>query len=323
VVGRGGALDLVFAANRVDFGNSYDDAGKPKFLSIGFDLDDTCTGEGQGPSCIEPPWATADHDDGVDGIDNSAGRAFFGPSNLATAPATSSTGTLILRVRGYSGDQDDDQVSVWLYVGVQVTPRPDGGTDPIWDGHDRWSVHPDMLVPLTDGGAVHYSVDQPRFVDDQAYVSGGVLVAHWADALWMSGLTLAPRALNPVHDLVLTARLVRVGETWELDEGVDDLLLATKELLPFVARTPTSSASTEPICLYKSLYESAKQQFCSYADISAEGNDPANACDGISGAAAFTARPALLGDIAAPPPPLPPCAPDIHPEMDACGSSNP
>jgi hypothetical protein len=321
VVARGGALDLVFAAKSADFGNHYDDAGKPKFLSIGFDLDNTCTGEGQGSSCVEPRWATANHDDGVDGIDNSAGRADFGSLNPSVAIATSSTGTLILRVRGYSGEEDDDQDSVSLYVGVEVS-GPDGRTDPVWDGNDRWSIHPDMLVPLGDGGPPEYSVQRPRFVDDQAYVSGGVLVAHWPDALWMSGLTLAPRALNPVHDVVLTARLVRVGQAWELDDGMDDLRLATSEGLPFIARTATSSASMDPVCLYKSLYDSAKQRFCSYVDIAVDGGDPSSPCDAISGAATFTARPALIGDIAAPPPPLPPCAPDIHPETDACGSSS-
>src|ERR1700687_340870 len=50
VTARGGTLDLVFAMYMIDFGYGLDDAGLPRYKSLGFDLDLTCTGEGQGPS---------------------------------------------------------------------------------------------------------------------------------------------------------------------------------------------------------------------------------------------------------------------------------
>jgi hypothetical protein len=320
VTGRGGTLDLVFALYEAAFGNSYDDAGMPGYLNIGFDLDNTCTGEGEGPSCIEPPWATQDHD-GPMGIDNSAGRLSFGPGNPTVVFADSATGTLMLRVRDYSGEEDDDQVTVALYVGVGLAPRADGGSAPVWDGNDHWLVHPDMLVPPGDGGTP--DVDQPRFVDVHAYVSSGVLVAHWPYALWMSSLPLAPRTLNPVHDVVLSASLVRVGgQRWELHDGVDAVRLVVNEDLPFFARTQTSMTSIEPICQHQDIYETQKQAFCSFVDIAVAPDQPNKACNAISGAATFTALPALIGGVGPGAAPLPDCAPNVHPETDSCGTSS-
>jgi hypothetical protein len=111
----GGALDLVFVATEYTTG---DDAGQPLYQSIGFDLDHSCTGEGQGNSCVEPSWATADHTDGDAGIDNAYGQIWW--QQGATVPRATITGATpaeIIRVRSYSGGVEDDQVEVSLYVG--------------------------------------------------------------------------------------------------------------------------------------------------------------------------------------------------------------
>src|SRR5215831_6964154 len=65
-----GALDLIFASRNTDFGDSGEAGATPKWQTFGYDLDDTCTGEGQGDSCAEPTWAMIDHPDGIDGRDN-------------------------------------------------------------------------------------------------------------------------------------------------------------------------------------------------------------------------------------------------------------
>jgi hypothetical protein len=326
VVGRGGTLNLVFALDSADFGNSLDDAGQPKYKGIGFDLDNTCTGEGQGSSCVEPPWATADHNDGVDGIDNASGAWAFGQNFEQGTPLivhpNRSTGVAIVRVQDYSGDADDDQVRVSLYAGVQLSAGADGRTEPVWDGNDEWSIHPDTLVPSSDGGSPQYSVDRPRFVDDHGYVSGWVLVAHWPDALWMAGLTLAPYTLHPVHDVVMTARLVRVGQSWKLEDGVDDLRVNAIEYLPFLARYPTSPGSMEPVCLFPDEYRQMKNQFCSYVDIATYSADPSSPCDARTGAAEFTAKPVLIGGVAPRPAGLPDCGSNVHPDEESCDPSS-
>ena len=156
VKGSGGTLDLVFAVSYAYYGtgqSSVDDAGKPAYLGYGFDLDNTCTGEGQGPSCLEPSWADADHTDGDQGIDNALGQAVAMELPVGQdGPTTETVANQIIRVRGYSGEADDDEVDVAVYVGFGLAPRDGGGTGLLWDGKDRWMILPELLAPLEDGG---------------------------------------------------------------------------------------------------------------------------------------------------------------------------
>ena len=89
---------------------------------------------------------------------------------------------MLFRVSSYSGQRDDDQVEVSLYAGYGLAPRPgdgDSGSPPLWDGDDRWKIMPEMLAPSASP-----SVDEPLYRDDHAYVSGGMLVAHFPKAVW-------------------------------------------------------------------------------------------------------------------------------------------
>jgi hypothetical protein len=321
VAGRGGALDLVFAVSSTFVGvSSYDDAGESLSQGIGYDLDNTCTGEGDGPSCVEPRWALPEHyRDGVDGIDNTAGKVFsmFRPPPPETAMATATTSTLMFRVRGYSGDPDDDQVEVSVYVGLGLAPRQDGRSGPVWDGQDRWTILPGTLVPLGDAGTVTYSVDQPRFRDDGAYVSGWVLVAHFAEALLPAGLVLAPDALSGIRQGIMSGRLVQVGAGWELQNGVGAERVKLTDVLRTAARYPSPSDPSQPLCKFPVLYQGLKDQFCAYADIASGPDSPSSPCDALSGGSRFQAKQALLGDVGPPASPLPPCAPEV-PEPDTC-----
>ena len=131
----------------------------------------------------------ADHyQDGEMGIDNAFGHAWWkaGEAEVITADAspmgTSASGVspaMLFRVREYSGGADDDHVEVDVYYGFGVA-RDDGRIGPVWDGHDRWSILRESLE-APEAGA--YSLDQPRYFDDHAYVAGGVLVARFEDAL--------------------------------------------------------------------------------------------------------------------------------------------
>src|SRR5260221_3664281 len=81
--GSGAALDLVFVLNTIDTGNTFDNRKKARYPGLGFDLDLACTGEGQaGTSCVEPKSATANHDDGIDGVDNALGQLVFNPNAI-------------------------------------------------------------------------------------------------------------------------------------------------------------------------------------------------------------------------------------------------
>ncbi len=340
----GGALDLVFATSSVLFGTtSFDDAGLPRYESIGFDLDDTCTGEGQDASCAEPSWANAPHQDGVHGIDNAIAQGLAAmPGVLNSAAASPETAIPMIRVRSYSGGADDDQVQVSLYVGYGVAPRTedgvgltdgggtdldDGGVGLHWDGNDRWGILPGTLLPLNEGGVTTYSVDQPLFRDDLAYVSGNMLVAHFATAVWPTNLPIAPTDLEPVHQLVMAGKLVPVGDAgdvWELQDLTIGYRLAISDAIVRWARWPLNG---DPmfgyICQSKTDYDATKAKLCSYADISAEEDVPTAPCDAFSDGVLIQAKQAKLGDVAPPSPPLPPCAPDVHLESDSCGTSDP
>jgi hypothetical protein len=306
VVDAGGSLDLVLAVSESS-NRAADDAGS--YRVVGFDLDDTCTNEGQGPSCVEPGWATlVDHTDGVDGIDNAWGE--LGPYAVQVDAGTP---TMLLRVRSYSGQSDDDQVDVALYAGLGVAPRDgDGGSPPLWDGNDRWNILPEMLALSASP-----SVDQPLYHDDAAYVSGGTLVAHFPKAVWSPGEAIAPYELIPANQIVLAGSLTRVGGLWVLRDLVADMRIRINDLLTAVAQFPSDGGV---VCQDTEAYQLAEQDFCPFVDIASVPGPPSASCDALSSAGLFQAKQALLGDVLPPSPAPATCAPGIKPASDGCES---
>jgi hypothetical protein len=311
--------DLVFAASNSDLGAaSMDDAGQPLYRDIGFDLDDTCTREGQAPPCVEPSWASAPHTDGVDGIDNAAGQSWwqagFGPVTFSAANPVP-----IVRVGGYSGKPDDPQVAVSLYVGLGLEPRADGADGGTFgDGQDRWKILPQMLRPSADGGTP--SVDEPLFRDDQAYVSGGKLVAHFPEALWTLGAPLAPAALARVYRLVVAGSLTRVSQTtWELQNLVVGFAVKPSDDFIFGAYLPFGTTNA-PLCQFASDFRAAEKRVCTFADIASTSDSASAPCDALSAGFRLQAKQAGFGEVLTQTPVPPPCAPGVHPEIDSCDS---
>jgi hypothetical protein len=314
--------DLVFAVSRTDFGIQPNDAGPTRYQTIGFDLDNTCTGQG---SCQEPSWANAVHHDGVDGIDNAFGLLLVlggGPDSLeASADQTE----LLLRVRNYSGEPNDDQIEVSLYFAVGLVPRPDGSKEPLWDGQDRWTILPETLLPAA--GGLGHNVDLPLFRADQAYVTEGKLVARFHQTLWPAGLTNVPRLLVTVRQFEVAGELrhaADAGGAWELHDLVAGMRIGVTDALTIAAFEPNNvpGFDSSPNALYcqdKGSYEAGKRFVCSLMDVTADPTAPASAaCDAMSIGLLFQAQQALLGDVALPAPELPQCAPDVHPGMDSC-----
>jgi hypothetical protein len=312
IVDAGGGLNLVFAVSQlVSTQGLEDDAGRPLVEDIGFDLDNTCTGEGQGPSCVEPPWATANHTDGRDGIDNAWANA------SAPQPATPNIPDMLFRVSSYSGEPDDDQVAVSIYVGLGLSPRGDagdGGSYALWDGKDRVNIMAELLVPSASP-----SVDEPLYHDDQAYVSGGMLVAHFPKALWSPGVPEVPYDLLPVSGVVLEGLLTRTGDQWELQNAVVDMRIRFNDLLTSFAQLPDTLAPGELVCQKNAAYLTARQTVCPLVDIASIPGPPSAPCDAVSTASMFQAKQVLLGDVLLPAPPLVlNCSPGIDPVNDTC-----
>lgn len=317
VTAGGDVGDLVFAMNQVSMGtHSYDDAGRQLYESIGFDLDDTCTGEGQGPSCSEPSWATKPHKDGVEGIDNAFGQMEWGLQNPDPIIFGAGPNYMVLRVRGYSGAPNDERVEVaWYCAYGLASVEADAG--PNWDGQDRWTIDPQVLAPPADGEAP--SLEAPLYVDPHAYVSGGVLVARFDEAPGNYS-NLAPSLLIPLHGVVLQGSLRRVDTgTWELDDGIVGARMAMSSFLEAYAWTSVGPfPEPPPNCKFPATEPAFIQLNCSYADIAYDGGSPETPCDALSVGLAFQAKQALLGEVGGPPPSLPLCDPSVHPMTQRC-----
>ena len=325
--GSGQGTPLVFAVSSTEYGILPTDAGSPGYQSIGFDLDNTCTGAG---SCVEPSWATAIHHDGKNGIDNAYGLLLSTGNNPDSVESSATQTELLLRVSNYSGEPDDNQVEVSLYLALGLT-RTDGGTQPVWDGQDRWTVLPETLVPPTDGSAP--SVDQPLFHAGQAYVTGGVLVARFDKPLWWGGVQNRPRLLVTAYQLEIAGNLRRVDGAngmWELQDLVAGFRVSLRDAMTVLAWEPntlTGAAAGDggpaPVfCQDKATFEEVKKiDVCAYADITLDPNAPRSSqCDALSVGLLFQAKQALLGGVAgpAPPPPVPGCDPSVDLATETC-----
>jgi hypothetical protein len=238
----------------------------------------------------------------------------YGADTIST---TDSAADNIFRVRSYSGEANDDQVDVALYVGFGRAPRSDGSTNLRWDGTDAWLILPDTLESSADGG-LGSDLDKPRYHDGRAYVTNGVLVAHFPQALSPSGLALAPSSLLLVNDVWIAGNIMQVGAQWELQHLVVGLRSPVHSLLPISSRL--ADGNNQPFCQVPAEYQSLKAQLCAFVDIASVPSPPTAPCDALSGGSIFEAKQAALGGIGMPAEGLPPCAAGIRPEMDSCSS---
>jgi hypothetical protein len=310
-VDAGGSLhDLLFAESEIS--NPLPDGVKASLTDTGFDLDDTCTGDGQGDSCVEPAWATAPHTDAQGGVDNAWGTTWGGDLRLeANSPR------MLFRVSSYSGQSDDDHVEVSLYVGLGVAPRTgdgDGGSPPLWDGNDRFNIMQESLAP----SAVP-NVDEPLYRDELAYVSNWTLVAHFPKAIWSTSNVQAPYELGTVSQVVLAGTLTHAGDQWALQDAVVGMRIPVNNLLSYVAVFPDNVAPGELVCQNADTYHAFRQATCSLVDISLIPGPRSARCDAVSSGELFQAKQVLFGK-ALPPTRVPAitCAPGIHPTTDPC-----
>jgi len=176
----GGNIDFTVAIRSIDVG---EDKVGTSTSPPGMDLDKLCSGGefNEGPGCSYPYWATADHTDDIGGRDNAGARLFkyiqdsLGASNFGSAyysqKAQDGEWSFLIRVWGYNGQPNDGQVFVAMYPTKGLEPAADGGLPglPIWDGNDRWGVPDDAIK--------NGNVDDPLYVDPNAYVTNNVVVA--------------------------------------------------------------------------------------------------------------------------------------------------
>ncbi|MBM4356876.1 MAG: hypothetical protein FJ096_02075 [Deltaproteobacteria bacterium] len=331
----GAEIEVIAAVRAIDIGE-----GAPDLSSLGpargYDLDQFCTGEGDGSSCLLPEGGNpAASKDGPGGIDNASAVLFgaikaFEPlldSARFSEGADRGDWSLLVRVQGYNGLPDDSEVTVSLYPspGLRAEKCVSMDAVPKWDGTDAWPVGTSALKMGSgtgdDGGrgtcspgVPGYSFDRPRFTDPKAYVSGGQVVANLPDVEITAWLAKSPLVLRLKAGFV-TGKLVKVGSGYGIEGG------------RFVGRWPTSAmlrqlaasvTSELPVCTDNPIYKLLKDGVCDARDVTSTLGGPTTPCDALSIGIAFEAAPATLGAVVPLAPSESECPPELDPANDDC-----
>jgi hypothetical protein len=285
-----GDLTLYLAMRTVDLGIR-DDGGVPP--PFGYDLDGLCTCPGP-PDCVSA-MTTCDQAGGIDNAGGALFRQFYqlGGGSLFSQDAVNSQiaagqATLLLRIRQYNGTPNDTQVELALYVS-DGTPVGDGGapTPPSWDGKDVWTQDLDSLVVGTN----------PKYVDPNAYVSGGVLVGmppHYVVPLPLDAYDLMNVDLSVG---IVTGNLAKGANGWSIAGGILDGRWDASALLASLAYVHDPQNTNAYLCPSTNSYMGLKGLLCPALDITTGGAAPhTQTCDAISLGLGFTAEAAVFGN---------------------------
>jgi len=288
-VSGGGGPDLTLALQNLHFAVDYGSPGVAPSVA-GLDLDHGCSKEDGTPTtCVSSPLASPHKDDGK-GVDN--GLGWLLADNHAQiggllSPNTDARVTLILTLKGYSGQMDDDQVEVDAYVTAGVEPVDGAGTpsEPQWNASDRWTLSCET-IPVCGTATIITEAS-----DTHAYVAGGVLVSQelsrlpvvTTSQLQQGGGFVAVRV--NLNDPVIVAPLVREGTGFGIRGGLLGGRWSTDEMMAAVAA----------VCIPP---EASVGFVCTNADVASleKLDGTGHACDALSVGMRFDAHPATLAD---------------------------
>ncbi len=305
-----GTQDITFtvALHVLDFG-AVPDAGVNPML--GYDLDGVCTCPGAGSCvpymsgsnvCDEPMGRDNSTDQLLNALASQAGDTF----NQDAINNNLNLGYygLLVRVTKYNGGQNDPQVSVAIFVSDGTRPD-DGGAEPVtpvWDGTDVWTLDEGSVV--TGGGDAGTAF--PRFVDPNAYVSNGTLVASVNFPLTLGGGSSIGLVTINLQGGFVTATIAPSQGSYELQNGQLVGRWPTGEMLSAIS---VLSIDGTPLCPDTALFQYVKGLVCAAADVTSSTTADASApCSALSLAAGFSATPALEGAVFAKSAPVSPCA---------------
>jgi hypothetical protein len=300
-------IELVQAVQSLVITQALDGGALP---DMGFDIDGVCTCPG--PESCTPAVTGAQHCDDPQGRDNSGGEQlaqFTLVSNglfdqgIINQHIGSGLYTVLLRVRHYNGKPNDTSVEASLYTS-NGTPTDDAGHNepPRWDGSDQWTVDTaSVFGGLNDAGAII-----PNYVDPNAYVSGGVLVASLDFALALGSSDVVVMDLAAV---VLGAPLVGNGGSFRVDQGLLAGRWQASKLLRSAHAVHDPLHPGHYVCPGSATYQNAKQIVCRGADVPVDPKNDRTAapCDALSVVMGFTSFPAAIGAITEKPPQVDAC----------------
>jgi hypothetical protein len=260
------------AARRYSFA-----AKRPDNTKLGFDLDGLCTCHPDNGSCISPNGPKAPCDD-PDGIDNAANDII---KNIFLRGATGGDATVDVGKNGigiqiddYNGGADDQDVTVQLYNVVGIDGDPDGGQVPAFDGNDKFVVEREQLTRTANLTS--------QYIDTQAYVKGGVLVARFPklDVRFVPPPTsenIAGRTTQiPLTQALFVSRISVTGGQVRLSSTQLIGRMTASDALREIARIGTCPTSPD--------YQGAKQITCNTVDTPSDPNRDGKGdfCDAIS-----------------------------------------
>jgi len=273
-----------------------DQAEDDLWRGIGYDLDNRYTVSPTLDTECTPPAGVNAPQDGNEGIDNVFGASLY-PLVELTVPGLEATaraaqeegyGLPVIRISGWNGTPNDARVRAVITTSVFTTSAQGAGPDmppivdirsprdilvggdpapaPAWDGNDWSWVRSDSYV-----GA---ELDQPLIVDNNAYVSGGVVVTRLP-----AGIDI----LFPAMDVGILVRLTDAIATgvFDADGNLGSITVAGR----WSIADPPNPAENVGICRGTVEYNILRGQLDRVADVMrqpSEPGDPVLDCEALS-----------------------------------------
>jgi hypothetical protein len=326
----GGTTELVFVTRNMDVGETTGDDGIPRYLKLGYDLDNHCGGDRR---CKNPLDMNPEARAGINGIDDALGRMIanikvtFGTEILSSALVNQETAdgqlppVALFRIRNYYGLQDDNHVDVdWYFpvltgTGTDGGPPADAGSQPKWDGSDVWPIEPKTFVqPASPDGKNPGGATLER-TSTEAYVQSYHLVARFPDGIpfrfWLFGAPLyAPLVTADIHPNTATGK-------FELRNGLITGRSDMRDVLGLIPTMTLALPTMTALCSDSPLYPAISDFICTYPDLSSSNTDGSD-CDMMSVALGFDTVPAHVGSVSIVTPPEPLCPPEFDPAKQRC-----
>jgi hypothetical protein len=262
----------------------------------GFNLDRACSIDLASSTCktnvLEPTFDRHARDKSATGLDNASFSLIASIGNLSTlltAPAINrgiAEGKYgaVLRITGWNGQPDDDDVQVELFPAIGLVPRADA--DAGFGPRDQWILDTRFQA----------SADASQMKTVRAWVSGQQLVGRFAQLSLPVFIDQDPKPFDiRLTDAFLTATLTTTSLTNGTVAGrwkTADLLGEMRTIFVKDANGLSNTVVCEPVPAAQLLYGSLKKEVCDARDIRGDGNDTASlGCDAVSAAMRIEAYP--------------------------------
>jgi hypothetical protein len=317
------SVEFVVAFKTYDMGEIDQREKTERYREMSYDLDNVCTGQGEGPSCVNSYWTLETPiEEGPEGRDNAQGaityRSYRQRGSASSTEAVNSSIeagsiTTVIRIRGYNEQTVDSKVEVAVFAAT-MNPQNEAGellgplSRPQWRGEDVWAAAYPWWVDNDENNQP--STEHPKYFDANAYVTDSVLVAK------LDRMEVPP--FLQMSQVVITARIVRNDDGgWALTNGIFAGRVKTDDLLASVeyVREPDSPGY---ICRGSPSYRRSKEIYCGAADLTFEhSTDPSAQCDATSWGWTFEAQPAKLSGTGTAKQ-LANCTEELSPDNDSC-----